>query len=311
MIQKFLLALFGLLLTVGCRQSEPQTINTAQQSGGSINEKLTEAEIENSSDSDGVAWEVKTLLGEIETAQREFGKRIQEEMQAGRITSNEGITGFTEAHGPEKKAREDEDAMQLIAANPGDASVFPLIEWLISQPNGDQEAIAWDEVLKNHIENQAVGELIVNSVPFKPSEEFEFRYKTIMKESPHPSVKAKATNAMANHLMTIQRIQGVWDQLNWKETSEPHVAYLKNYQVDNQAIEDLLQTVLDKYSDAFGDDVKDVEFIDRVKATLNEVKHFSVGKTAPEIEGLDFSDNPIKLSDYRGKVVLLVFWHHF
>ena len=184
MIQKFLLALFGLLLTVGCRQSEPQTINTAQQSGGSINEKLTEAEIENSSDSDGVAWEVKTLLGEIETAQREFGKRIQEEMQAGRITSNEGITGFTEAHGPEKKAREDEDAMQLIAANPGDASVFPLIEWLISQPNGDQEAIAWDEVLKNHVDNQAVGELIANNVPFKPSEEFEFRYKTIMKESP-------------------------------------------------------------------------------------------------------------------------------
>ena len=245
MIQKLLLALFGLLLTVGCRQSEPHPINKGQQSSGSENEKPTKSGIEDSSDSEGVASEVKIFLNNFDTAQREFGKRIQEEMQAGRITSNEGIMEFTEKHGPEKKACE--DAIQFTVANPGDADVFPLIEWLLTQPNGDQQkAKVWDEVLKNHLDNLAVGELIVNNVPFKPSQEYELRYKTIMKESPHPSVKAKAINAMANHLVTIQRIQGVWDQLNWKETSESHVAYLKNYQVDNHTIEELLQTILDE-----------------------------------------------------------------
>ena len=33
-----------------------------------------------------------------------------------------------------------------------------------------------------------------------------------------------------------------------------------------------------------------------------------VGKPAPEIDGVDFDGKPLKLSDYRGKVVVLVFW---
>ena len=32
------------------------------------------------------------------------------------------------------------------------------------------------------------------------------------------------------------------------------------------------------------------------------------GNPAPEIDGVDFSGKPLKLSDYRGKVVVLVFW---
>ena len=35
------------------------------------------------------------------------------------------------------------------------------------------------------------------------------------------------------------------------------------------------------------------------------------GKTAPEIEGPDQDGKTFKLSDYRGKVVLLDFWGHW
>jgi hypothetical protein len=42
---------------------------------------------------------------------------------------------------------------------------------------------------------------------------------------------------------------------------------------------------------------------DRLDAMLN----LAVGKPAPEIEGVDFDGKPLKLSDYRGKVVMLVF----
>jgi cytochrome oxidase Cu insertion factor (SCO1/SenC/PrrC family) len=34
----------------------------------------------------------------------------------------------------------------------------------------------------------------------------------------------------------------------------------------------------------------------------------AVGQVAPEIEGQDLDGQPFKLSDYRGKVVLLDFW---
>jgi RNA polymerase sigma factor (sigma-70 family) len=41
---------------------------------------------------------------------------------------------------------------------------------------------------------------------------------------------------------------------------------------------------------------------------LFEIRHLSVGKVAPEIETVDMDDKPMQLSEYRGKVVLLVFW---
>ena len=34
----------------------------------------------------------------------------------------------------------------------------------------------------------------------------------------------------------------------------------------------------------------------------------AVGQVAPEIEGEDIDGKPLKLSDYRGKVVVLNFW---
>jgi hypothetical protein len=36
----------------------------------------------------------------------------------------------------------------------------------------------------------------------------------------------------------------------------------------------------------------------------------AIGKAAPEIEGIDSQGRAFRLSDYRGKVVLLDFWRH-
>jgi len=37
----------------------------------------------------------------------------------------------------------------------------------------------------------------------------------------------------------------------------------------------------------------------------------AIGKVAPEIVGEDIDGQPMKLSDYRGKVVVLDFWGHW
>jgi thiol-disulfide isomerase/thioredoxin len=44
------------------------------------------------------------------------------------------------------------------------------------------------------------------------------------------------------------------------------------------------------------------------EARLDDWHNLAVGKPAPEIKGVDFHGQPLKLSDYRGKVVALVFW---
>ena len=43
-------------------------------------------------------------------------------------------------------------------------------------------------------------------------------------------------------------------------------------------------------------------------ARLDEMHNLKVGQPAPEIMGVDFEGKPLKLSDYKGKVVALVFW---
>ena len=45
-----------------------------------------------------------------------------------------------------------------------------------------------------------------------------------------------------------------------------------------------------------------------MKATLEAKEKLAIGKSAPEIIGKDVDGKEMKLSDYRGKIVVLDFW---
>ena len=49
-------------------------------------------------------------------------------------------------------------------------------------------------------------------------------------------------------------------------------------------------------------------FEELAKLELFELRNLSLGKPAPEIEGPDLDGQPMKLSAYRGRVVVIVFW---
>jgi hypothetical protein len=49
----------------------------------------------------------------------------------------------------------------------------------------------------------------------------------------------------------------------------------------------------------------------QAKGELFELRYLSIGKVVPEVEGEDADSKKFKLSDYRGKVVLLDFWGHW
>src|SRR5206468_11982580 len=73
--------------------------------------------------------------------------------------------------------------------------------------------------------------------------------------------------------------------------------------------EKLLRRASDKFGDvklAVGGTVGD-----KARLELDDILHMAVGKVAPEIEGQDQDGKKFKLSDYRGKVVLLDFWHQY
>jgi thiol-disulfide isomerase/thioredoxin len=53
---------------------------------------------------------------------------------------------------------------------------------------------------------------------------------------------------------------------------------------------------------------KTPELGERAAGELFQMQHLSIGSKAPEIEGEDIDGKPLKLSDFRGKVVLISFW---
>jgi hypothetical protein len=69
---------------------------------------------------------------------------------------------------------------------------------------------------------------------------------------------------------------------------------------DPQGAEKLLKSVADKATKK--------ELRESAKTQLNFLLTLSVGKVAPETQGEDTDGKKFKLSDYRGKVVVLDFW---
>jgi peroxiredoxin len=105
----------------------------------------------------------------------------------------------------------------------------------------------------------------------------------------------------------------------WTEEFEQHMRTLDVPALEAEA-ERLYETVIGEYGDVpYARYMRDrlVEYdlarkqtlADIAKPRLYAMRHLAVGKPAPEIEGADLDGRPMKLSDYRGKVVLVVFWH--
>ena len=77
----------------------------------------------------------------------------------------------------------------------------------------------------------------------------------------------------------------------------------------HQESEKLFEEAADNYADvktAFDGTVGR-----KAKSELFDLRSLSVGKAAPEIKGTDQYGKPLKLSNYKGKVVLLDFWSEF
>jgi thiol-disulfide isomerase/thioredoxin len=97
--------------------------------------------------------------------------------------------------------------------------------------------------------------------------------RAVTAKSPHSQVRGKATLALAARLAQLNRAGEA---------------------------ESMLETLL-----------KDKELADLAKTAeslLFEIRHLEIGKTVPEIDGSDMDKKPMRLSQFRGKVVMLVFW---
>jgi AhpC/TSA family len=129
------------------------------------------------------------------------------------------------------------------------------------------------ELLKtHHLESEKLGRAC-QIVTYGPSQQDNKAFLTAaLEKNPHPDVKGAAALSL-----------GMLHVADDPKEAEKH-----------------FNNVIEKYGTK--------EQKEAAKSQLFEMHNLAIGKVAPEIEGKDVDGKKFKLSDYRGKVVVLDFW---
>jgi hypothetical protein len=255
--------------------------------------------------------QLEALKKEVDTARREYYQayekaKTDQERQELRDKNNKQIKA---------RARR---ALELAQKHPKDAAAVDALTWIIGGGLGWLGAGAEIEASFDLLRNDyAISEkidrvcdiaFVYDSVSTKP-EQF---LRAVLKKNPHREIQGHACYGLARilrgHAIVAKRLRDpAYAKAMEKGTNGDVVKHLKASDPDKlqQEVEELLERIIDKYSDVKSSRGTLGEI---AKATLFEMHYLVIGKVAPEIEGEDIDGKRFKLSDYRGKVVVLDFW---
>jgi hypothetical protein len=219
--------------------------------------------------------------------------------------------------------------LELVEKNPSDpialealTQVVTLEYWLNTHtphPGWGQDspmAKAIALLRRDHLQSDQLGETC-KRVHFGFRQECAAFLRAVLEQNPHREVQGLACLRLAQFLANrLERLALLADQPELAQRYE--ALYGKDYmealerQDRAKAIheaEALYERAREKYGDVklpYGGTVGE-----QATTELFEIRHLAIGKQAPEIEGVDQDGQPLKLSDYRGKVVLLYFWSEY
>lgn len=173
--------------------------------------------------------------------------------------------------------------LDLVAGNLKEEGVTQVIEWVIE--NGyAQERKKVGDLIWSLPKNDQLMVKYVQTLSFYGERK---QLEAVIKKLPNGNVNQKARFRLALLVAEdAQRDLTLTDTQRAKE-NQTVVSIL-----DKLRKEDDLDELLQRW-------IKDLRY---------KVTHLVVGCEAPEIEGLDQDGKKFRLSDYRGKVVLLPFW---
>ena len=170
-------------------------------------------------------------------------------------------------------------------------------------------------VLRDHLRSQKLGP-VVDRMRYGYRMVYGKCLSTVLEKNPHHKVQALTCLALAQFLNDKLRvIQLADDRPELKQCYD--IVFGKDYLPELQRlgraklaarIEKLFERAVKEYGDV---KFRSGTVGDVAKSELYDIRHLSVGKRAPRIKGKDQDGKRFKLTDYRGKVVLLYFWSEF
>ncbi len=212
-------------------------------------------------------------------------------------------------------------AVDLAEANPSDPAAVDALNWAVGVRIGStrQTCRAYDLLLRDHVASDKLRQALTNVTNYgNECKSAAALAEAVLRKSPHRDMRGLACFKLAE---LRQRKASLARRL--REGGDPMARLVERQygkalgdelraadpdRLDREA-EELYETVVRDYG-TVKYPLRDLnDTLGAVAgAVLFEMRYLSVGKVAPEIEGEDLDGKKFKLSDYRGKVVVLDFW---
>ena len=184
----------------------------------------------------------------------------------------------------------------------------------VARASGDDLGHALDVMASHHLENESVGDLML-SLSRNPAP-MVGRFLGKAEKVAKGEMLAKVCFAYASHLKSVAGTANTLKEAS-DEDKERYAGYYGKEAVDVLSVADSakLEAQSAKYFERIlaSEEMSAVAYYRETmgkaaKNNLFELRNLSIGKVAPDIVGEDVDGTPMKLSDYRGKVVVLDFW---
>ncbi len=136
--------------------------------------------------------------------------------------------------------------------------------------------------------------------------------RAYLDNSPNRQTRARACFELAMYKKwllerAIQEMDADWIERLEKSFGKGSTDYLKK--LDPDRLTDDAISLLDRLDGEFGDvESSGQRFADMARPHQFQLSKLATGKAAPEIEADDLDGVPFRLTQYRGKVVVLTFW---
>jgi hypothetical protein len=187
-------------------------------------------------------------------------------------------------------------AVEMARKNPRDPAALEALQWVTTGGIGwgSPTDVAFDVLMKDHLTSDKLERVCLIAALYNASESADRFLHAVLDKSPHRALRGVACLSLGRRLY--------------------YAAATARYEKRPDA--DRLQKESEQYYERVVAEFADVQsnnrpIGERASAALFEMRYLVPGKPAPDIAGEDVDGKKFKLSDFRGKVVVLDFWGHW
>lgn len=238
--------------------------------------------------------------GDVPAEGEEFRALVKEYEQGRRDFLAAVRKAKTEAEADQVIAEKRPDEAKYIARflglaekGPASRTAAEAATWILTHTPYAPDPKAVEIIARHHVTSDVIGP-ICGAIGFSTMKANGELLRQILRKSPHRSIRGQACLGLAQHLIFLCD----------RPPQDARTADLPRSISLQAEAEALLKQAISDYGDVeFGK----MPMAEAAKIMLADIHRFGIGRSAPDVDGRDAQGRAFRLSDYRGKVVVLTF----